>query len=103
MKYNEVYSSVRLVSFVFVVVILDSTLVFQSAFVSSTTVCRSVPGGISVCTFWQACAVEIQEIPTRDTTRGLLKVNRLPTRVAPALENADPLACSTLPLASVPL
>jgi hypothetical protein len=83
------------------VVILDSTSVFHADLVSLTTVEKSVFLGISASTLLQAREVDSHEIPTREVTSALSKVNRLPTRIDVELEEAYPLGCSILPLASV--
>lgn len=83
------------------VVTLDNTSLFHIDLVSFTTCENSVFSGISACTLLQAREVSSHEMPTRETTLVSLKVNKLPTRTDEELEEADPLGCSMLPVASV--
>lgn len=83
-------------SLVLVVVILDSTLLFQSETAPSTTDSKLVSSGISRFTLSQACFVEIQEIPTREITSLSLNENSPPTRVEPEEDVTNPLGCSIL-------
>ena len=101
MKYSEVYSRLRLVSLVLVVVILDKTLSFHSEIASFTTDVKLVPAGISRFTLLQACSVEIHEIPTREITSSSLNVNRAPTRVEFEVDETEPPAFSMLCAAPV--
>lgn len=81
----------------------DKTREFHSFSASFTTEESAAPLGISFSTLLQAFSVESHEIPTRELTSELSKEKSPPTRTDPDVDEANPLDCSTLPPASVPL